>query len=1453
MNRFGIFFSICSIFILSLILNMKEESPNEKKNTKKNETARSGALEALEFWTLARAYPEKDIPPDKYYRAYQTTKNKVREIPRSICGGSIWDPIGPLNLQGRSISVAINPLNPNTVYVGTASGGLWRSFTGGLGGDCEQVKLGYPALGISAIVIDPTDTNVIYLGTGEVYRYQNSVGGLVIRTTRGSYGIGILKTTNNGQTWTKSLDWSYNQQSGIQTIKMNPLNPHTLWAATTEGLFKTVNSGSTWDLIVAAPMAIDIALHLTDTNLIMCSFGNFTNSTTLRSSDGGNNWSISPIPSYTGKTHLAVYAAHPNVVYASAADSTTGTGGLYRSTDFGASWVKLNNNSIFGVQGWYSHYVAVHPLDSSIIVHNSVSLSKSTNGGQSFTYVNTGYADNHAYAIHPTNPNIIYAVNDDGVYRSTDFGGSYVNIGFGMQSGQMYNGLSCSITDSLLALVQSQDHIPGYRYLGSSVWDHNSAVDEVGWTAIDPQNDSIMYAAYRSGQAIYKSTNRGASFFYSGGFTGGAWNSPFVVSPSNTNILYFGTYNIYKSTNAGETWNNIKSSIDGGNPALSMAISSTDPNLVFVGTAPINHHAHIYKTTNGGSNWIDVTGTLPDRYPMNIEIDPQNSNVAYVAFGGFGTGHLFKTTDGGTTWSDITGTLPDVPTTAVIVDPVNSNIVYAGNDIGVYVSTDAGSSWLSFSAGLPDAVIVADFAISPSNRTIRIATHGNGAWERKMLFELPTNYFDYKVASLNSPTEGSDYDIGATISPIRASFRNLSAIAQSDSFNVKYRILFEGTEVYSSEKRIPGLGLAETRSVTFDGTFSPMNIGTYIVQAISLAPDNNPSNDTLQSSIIVYPASTVSQWTVNKSYSPYVEIEIATSLPGPSGDDARDLITLPFTFRFDNYDYDRVQISTNGWLELGTGTSGSERGLSTNEQLGYYFEQSFGARGRPTKAIGAWWADLSTNGDVGQIVYTTTGFSPNRVFIIQWKHMLAFYDPATTLFLNFQIKLHETSNIVECSYGPVEMGYLPPEATGAWMGLKDFLGGNYRFYDISNGGTGTISEMNTFLNPLSNWPGADSCYLINTNVQGTTVSLMSGWNLVSLPVTRSDRSVSSIFPTAINGYGFKYNAVYQLVDSFQNGNGYWIKSSTSGNQLISGGSLNNAMVLLRAGWNIIGSVDHEVPVPSGGIISSYVYGYDGLDYVTTSTLIPGKGYWVKASSDGSILLGPSNEPKVDQKTLEPSVSLTIMTKSGYKRTLQLAECSSDDLNLYKYELPPLPPGDIFDVRFASQRKIEVYQSNLSNEVTYPIQMKSPIYPLTIKYNVNGIMEYFIDELNGNKLINSNSLVGNGQFVINGSDNLRLQMRVKGTNQIPKQYALKQNYPNPFNPITTITFDLPSKNYVSLIVYDILGKEVMKLADGEYDPGSYSLKADLSNLASGLYIYQINAGTFSDVKKMVLTK
>jgi len=1446
-----VFCAVLAIILInqdtSLTCGLREERPG----------GTSGALAALDFWTRSRAYPDKDIPESKYFKAFQTEKARKKDNFRTINASGSWLAIGPTNLQGRALSVALNPQNPATMYVGTASGGLWRSYTGGTGGDWQQLWLGYPALGVSAIAIDPNDTTRMYVGTGEVYRYQNSTGGLVTRTTRGSYGVGILKTTDGGITWTKSLDWSFNQQTGIQALKLNPLNPRTIWAATSEGPYKSIDAGVTWNSMIPFPMAEDIVIHPLDTNRVMCSIGNFSASVVILTSDGGDTWDASPIPSYTGKTLLEIYAAHPNVVYASAADSTTGEGALWRSTDFGASWVKLSDNTnhnVYQVQGWYSHFVAVHPADSNQVVHAGVPVFKSTDGGRTFAGSSGIYADNHGYAHHPTDPNVLYVVDDDGVYRTDDFGATFTNVGIGMQSGQLYNGFSSSATDSLLALGQSQDHIPGYIYQGSPDWGI-SAVDEVGWTAINQSNDNVMYAGSRFGGAIYKSVNRGGTFIYSGSFIQGSWNSPFVISRSNPDILYFGTYKIYKTTNASLSWSVTNgNNMPDGNPALSMAVAATNPDTAFVGMAPINSNAHIFRTTNGGISWTDVSGILPNRYPMDLAVDPQDSRTVLTAYGGFGTGHIFKSADAGTSWTDITGSLPDIPTTAVAIDPLHSNILYVGNDFGVYVSSDGGSNWSNFSGGLPDAVIVADLVVSPSNRAIRVATHGNGVYERKMLFEVPSNYFDYRAYALNSPSLGGIYQLGSSIT-LKASFRNISDQARVDSFSVKYRILRGTEEVYSTTKRIAGLASGEVKQVIFDGSFIPTDTAIYALQAIALAGDSNPGNDTLTGSIAIVSRPDVSNFLVSKIYSPYAEISGGS--PGPFGADNQLRAALPFPFRYDGYTYDSIQISTDGWLEFGTGSAGSLRGLSTEAQIGTAGageKSRMSATEHPTKALGPWWDRLTTDysGTTGEVSYTTFGSSPDRLFIIQWKNMRAYNDAAaTTARINFQVRLYESTNLIDYCYGQVASGSFGGPNAGATIALKDFVGGDYRYFDIAGGGVGLAGELRKDLNPLTDWPGADSCYHINTNPDGVSAVLAGGWNMVSVPMIRINYSVRSIFPGASGGLTYAYSGSYKAVDTLRVGQGYWAKFQSPGTQLISGSAVPAITVTLEKGWNMIGSVGHPVSVPTGGIISGAFFEYS-TGYSPATMILPGKGYWVNAKEAGSIELGPAAASRAISDDFKAFSKIVITDRNGGAQTLYFTK-ESGMISPEIYEMPPLPPEGIFDARFAGGRMIETYPPQNAGSLQYPVKLQSPAYPLIISYSLNEVSGngFTLEEKRQGRTIAVHPMKDEGKIIIGAGDENTLALKIAAG--VPSVFALGQNYPNPFNPSTSISFDIPVKCPISLKVYDILGREVMTVAEGEFEAGSYTLRADFSNEASGLYLYRLKAGSFTDVKKLLVTK
>jgi len=736
-NRWKAVVLSAAAFLLSFLNDARVLSPVSTE-----ESSRSGALQALEFWTVARAYPKGDISPDGYYRAVMHMRTAMRNVENLPSADTTWQFIGPTNFSGRMISIAVNPLNPNTVYAGAAAGGLWRSYTGGLGADWRRVPTGYPVLGVRAIAIDPADTNTLYIGTGEVYRYQGSVGGTMIRTTRGSHGMGILKTTDGGMSWERSLDWSYNQQRGIQELRLNPQNPRTIFAATSEGVYRSMDAGATWNPTLEVLMARDIVIHPNDTMQVMATCGNFASEGTgvYRSSDGGLNFRpIDILPNYSGMGVFGMYPSNPDLVYTLLADSTISVGTMYRSTDFGLSWTLVADSLESDVQGWYSRFLAVHPDDPNKIVIGAQGLYRSTNGGTTITGVSGGWADYHSYAYDPTDSDNLFMADDGGVWRSTDFGLNFDYVGSGLQTSQFYNGFSSSASDSLRALGQVQDHF-GWMYTGTEDW-VDGGVDEVGWTAINQSNDFIMYAGSRGGGAIYKSVNRGISYSWSSnGINGGisAWHTPFVLSSSDPRYLYFGRSLIFRSTNSAASWTATNGGVElDGNPALSMAMSYTSIDTVYVGTAPLSGRSHLFRTVDGGVSWTDITGPLPDRYPMDLAVDPTNSAVVYVAFGGFDTSHMYKSADAGGTWVDVTGILPDVPATAVAVDPLNPQVVYAGTDIGVFVSTSGGGDWMVWDEGLPEAVIVSDLSLSPSNRAIRAVTHSGGVYERAML-EVPT-------------------------------------------------------------------------------------------------------------------------------------------------------------------------------------------------------------------------------------------------------------------------------------------------------------------------------------------------------------------------------------------------------------------------------------------------------------------------------------------------------------------------------------------------------------------------------------------------------------------------------------------------------------------------------------------------------------------------------------------
>ena len=740
---------LLSFAITFIIFNHQWNAP-VKKRTGEDERF-SGAMQSLDFWALQRAYPNKSIPDNAYYKAYAKEKAKLNKSNDAVVN---WEEIGPHNIGGRTLALDINPLNPNTIYAGSASGGLWRSYTGGVGVQAwGYVPTNFPVLSVGAIAINPSDTNVIYIGTGEVYGYQNSTGGLNIRTTRGSYGIGLLKTTDNGVTWIKSIDWSYNQTRGVEVIRIDPSNSSIVYAGTTEGIYKSTDAGGSWNQIHNVLMTTDILINKQNSELILEACGNLNSAGEgiYRSTDGGASWTkiTANIPAFGGKVLLSGYAGNANICFASVGMGTVDGAGtqLLKSTDFGATWSRINSTDYSTYQGWYSHFVIPHPTDASKILCAGIDIYKSTNGGSSFTHKSNwaawyldvtpiggpegpnyySHADHHAYVINPLNPNIVYFGNDGGVFRTTDFGETFSGCNGGYQTTQFYKRIGVCKSDSTRLIGGLQDNATAV-WEGTLAWRRGIGGDGC-CTQISSLRTDTMYG---SAQYLYlfRSTDKGLNWNdISPNSANQAFNSPFLLAPSNPNVIYSGGDQVFRSTDAGNSWATTNSgNVINGDPILSIAVSCTNPDTVYITTAPTSYPAAIYRSVNGGGGWTDITNGLPDRYPVDISVDPRNSSIVYVVMSGFGTSHLFKSTNGGNAWTDIGHGLPDVPTSAVCIDPFNSSILYVGNDLGVYFSRDNGATWKDLNGGLTGTALVMDLAVSQSDRKLIVATHGRGVY-----------------------------------------------------------------------------------------------------------------------------------------------------------------------------------------------------------------------------------------------------------------------------------------------------------------------------------------------------------------------------------------------------------------------------------------------------------------------------------------------------------------------------------------------------------------------------------------------------------------------------------------------------------------------------------------------------------------------------------------------------
>ncbi|MBZ0269363.1 T9SS type A sorting domain-containing protein [bacterium] len=658
---------------------------------------------------------------------WEAWERKREMAARSGAPAAAWFEIGPVNLTGRILAIAFHPSNPDIVYVGAASGGLWKSTDGG--DTWTPVTDELPTLGIGGVAVDPFDPDIVVIGTGEATPNSDALG-----------GVGILRSTDAGATWnTTNVTIPVDTGHGFHCIEVHPVTGVFL-AGSNSGLWRSSDAGASWTMVDGSGQDVfDVKWKPGDSSRVYSARGGAFGGTTLRvSTNGGVTWanlSGSGYPSSSGnsKTKIAVTADQPAWIYAHVVSTSGyGTRGVYRSTNDGANWTTRNSSlNMTGGQGWYNNTIAVDPNDATRVIAGGVELYGSSDGGSSFAEVGDGYGlgtdtavhwDHHAIAYEPGSNSTLWVGCDGGVWRSTDDGANWLSRREGIGTYQFYD-ICVSQSDPGVTLGGAQDNgVPGR--VGVDDWFTSNLFADGFVCNIHPTDELKIHAEWQGGNHV-KSTDGGLTWrdLQDGISGGGDWLTPVAMDRNQANHLFTESSGgiWWRGPGGGIVWHQ-----RGTHSARWIDISRVDGNVVWTingGTA------RPYLTTDDGLNWSQVSNYgFSVGSSTKVLAHPTDVQTALVTFSGYSAANVAITTDMGASWTDVTGDLPHQPVNAIAIDPQFPDDWYIGTDVGVWTSTNGGANWTPFDTGLPNAV-VSDLEIRESARKLVAGTYGRGAWE----------------------------------------------------------------------------------------------------------------------------------------------------------------------------------------------------------------------------------------------------------------------------------------------------------------------------------------------------------------------------------------------------------------------------------------------------------------------------------------------------------------------------------------------------------------------------------------------------------------------------------------------------------------------------------------------------------------------------------------------------
>ena len=689
--------------------------------------------------------------------------------------------IGSATMSGRIAALdAVEENGRITVFVGAASGGVWKSVNGGTTYkpvfDREDVQ------SIGAVAIDPSNSKIVWVGTGEAW-LRNSV----------SVGDGVYKSTDGGENWTNV---GLKDSEHIAKILVNPSDSNDVLACATghlwddndeRGVYQTTDGGKTWKKVLAgvngASGCAMIARSKQEPKTIYAAMWDFRRqgwtfrsggpgSGLFKSSDGGATWNeidektasgLPPKP--YGRIAVQVAESKPNVVYANI-EAEKGRG-LYRSDDAGATWTKLDAGNFMVWRPFYFGNLIVDPKDENKIFKPDLILLLSNDGGKTFNVVSSAaHGDFHDVWVDPKNTNIVIAGDDGGLWRSED-GGNRWKHQMNLPVSQFYH-VSVDNSDPYHVYGGLQDNsswVGDSSYPGgvaNSRWENMYGGDGF-WMFEDTSDPDYLYAEAQGGEIgrVNRRTLETRDIHpwpnYNEGKLRFNWNTPIHMSPNEKGTLYIGAQFLFRSRDHGQSWDRISPDLTTNDPEkqkqeesggvtvdnssaemhttiYSISESPKNGQIIWVGTDDGN----VQVTRDGAKTWTNVVGNVnglgKNSWVSTIESSRFDEGAAYATFDRHTFGDMkpyaYKTTDYGKTWTALPAQESGVRGFAHVIkeDTVSPNVLFLGTEFGLWISVDGGQKWAQYQGSNFPAAPVDDIALQARESDLVVATHGRGIW-----------------------------------------------------------------------------------------------------------------------------------------------------------------------------------------------------------------------------------------------------------------------------------------------------------------------------------------------------------------------------------------------------------------------------------------------------------------------------------------------------------------------------------------------------------------------------------------------------------------------------------------------------------------------------------------------------------------------------------------------------